>query len=151
MPAGKIHAMASIVTAASAGAALYFNNLASLTSSCNVAGGALLGVLVSPDLDLMENGNYSMVILRARSYYLAEIWRLFWWPYARLSKHRGVSHWPIIGTLLRVIYIIIIYFILAIVLSLIGIRVPLYFDPLAPYIAGLMLADFVHIVMDSIF
>lgn len=29
------------------------------------------------------------------------IWYIYWEPYAQLLTHRGISHWPIIGTLTR--------------------------------------------------
>jgi hypothetical protein len=32
-------------------------------------------------------------------------WFFFWTPYAHLMTHRGISHWPIIGTVTRVLYI----------------------------------------------
>lgn len=33
----------------------------------------------------------------------------FWYPYARLTSHRGVSHRPVVGTLLRLGYILLMF------------------------------------------
>lgn len=30
---------------------------------------------------------------------------LFWWVYAKAFRHRGISHWPLVGTLTRLIYV----------------------------------------------
>ena len=28
-----------------------------------------------------------------------------WWPYRKICKHRGASHWPVVGTLGRLLYV----------------------------------------------
>jgi uncharacterized metal-binding protein len=151
MPSGRIHAGASICFSMLSFVILSVNQIASLTYCLDIALGVLLGVLVSPDLDLMENGNYSMVILRKRSPLLAKLWRLFWLPYGKLSHHRGMSHWPIIGTLIRIGYLIIPIIIITIILIQLGLPIIWNASWFAPLIIGLMIADFIHIVMDVIF
>jgi uncharacterized metal-binding protein len=148
---GRTHAIACMVTATGAGGLIYFNKLANLITSCNISIGALLGILISPDLDLMETGNYSMVILGKASHFLAKIWRLFWWPYAKLSHHRGFSHWPIIGTILRVAYMILWSWIIMLIISPLGLRWTLNYSVLMPIVLGLVLSDFVHTLLDVIF
>lgn len=142
--------MACVMTAAGAGALFYFSNLSSLLYSCNVSLGALAGILISPDLDLMETGNYSLVLLRKHSTWLANAYRWFWWPYAKLSHHRGISHWPVIGTLLRACYIFLWIIVIQIILIFFGVRYSLNYNLLAPELVGLMLADFTHIVLDVV-
>lgn len=34
-------------------------------------------------------------------------WRMYWAPFAAVFTHRGVVHWPIIGTSLKVVYILL--------------------------------------------
>lgn len=58
--------------------------------------GYLLGSLfLSPDLDLLHSRP-------------ARRWgplRFLWWPYARLFRHRGLSHHPFLGPLTRFLYL----------------------------------------------
>lgn len=151
MPSGKIHATASIVTAISAFVIFLVTGIAQFMYCLYIGLGALSGVLISPDLDLMENGNYSLVILRRRSPVLSGLWKVLWWPYGTLSHHRGVSHWPVIGTLLRVIYMALPIIAVTMLLYYFGFPVKLHVPWLVPVTMGLMIADFIHIVLDVIF
>lgn len=57
--------------------------------------------LLSPDLDLHRNrskNNWGFI-------------RFIWFPYSKLFKHRGLSHSLIFGTLTRLFYLYIFYFI----------------------------------------
>ncbi len=59
--------------------------------------------LLSPDMDLNTSEpmkNWGVL-------------RLLWDPYARVFKHRGLSHMPIVGTLTRVVYILIVVYALS--------------------------------------
>lgn len=73
-----------------------------------VGAGALSGVLLTPDLDV-DNGNISYWFVGK---FLGRpgrfIWTLWWSAYARAIKHRsGLSHFPVLGTVLRLIYIFV--------------------------------------------
>lgn len=69
--------------------------------------GAWVGWLITPDADV--NG---------RSEEEQRMWNLFgplgfafqimMYPYALLFKHRGVSHWHVVGTLTRLVYLILV-------------------------------------------
>lgn len=39
----------------------------------------------------------------------AQIWNMYWAPYSLLFTHRGLPHWPIVGTLTRVYYLFLPY------------------------------------------
>jgi uncharacterized metal-binding protein len=71
-----------------------------------LTGGCLAGVLLTPDLDV-DNPVHSHAIVDRRIGCLPGlIWRVLWYPYAKSIPHRHwLSHAPIIGTLLRVMYI----------------------------------------------
>ena len=71
---------------------------------CGVAVGAgcVLGVIVSPDLDV-DGRTYSETVLPTL---LKWIWYVYWWPYSRMFKHRESSHWVIIGTAVRFLYLL---------------------------------------------
>lgn len=55
-------------------------------------------LLLSPDIDLKQS-------LPAKSWGLL---RYLWYPYHRLFRHRGLSHWPVFGTLSRLIYLVVV-------------------------------------------
>ena len=112
MATGKAHASITLTQAATGAAcfalcrdwedAVYFN------------GGVLLGLLLSPDLDLIaeSSGQYSMEVWRKSlgrgiGSLIAIIWRGYWWLYSKAVPHRSyLSHGLIIGSALRVMYVI---------------------------------------------
>jgi uncharacterized metal-binding protein len=62
--------------------------------------GCAWATIVTPDMDV-DGGMYSMYLLRRNSRFASNAFKLFWTPYAKLFKHRGVSHLPFIGTATR--------------------------------------------------
>lgn len=106
--------------------------------------------LLSPDLDVTGSDP-------ARSWGVAgAIWR----PYARLFRHRGVSHLPVIGTLTRVLYLgAVAYVVAATVESLMGWTWPLALSDArvlwgpktACVLVGLVAADLLHVAADRVF
>ena len=77
-----------------------------------LAGGCWLGILLHPDLDLSDT------------------------PYGKIRKHRGLSHWPIIGTADRLLWFCGP---LLLVIDL---------EPLIMVGLGLVLSDLLHIGLD---
>lgn len=158
MPSGKTHISASLILAASFGVAAMVSNEPHLLEC---AGGAMLGVLISPDLDV-DKGNVSNFIIRKRMGNFAErAWRWFWKGYSSSFKHRGfASHFPIFSTFMRLSYVyfwviliphILIYFSfypawsLMYVLSWYSI---LFLSP--AFFAGLAGSDLIHWMMDKL-
>ena len=64
-------------------------------SPLHFAYGLASGIAFTPDLDLAEN-------------YDKGLWGLSWWPYGKLHKHRGSSHWHIIGSVVRLLYFAVV-------------------------------------------
>lgn len=67
--------------------------------------GSIIGHLITPDIDhhkftYEENRIYRLNKL------LGALWWLFWWPYEKIFAHRGISHWKVIGTLTRFLYLL---------------------------------------------
>ena len=54
---------------------------------------------LSPDMDLSQSVSY-------RNW---GVFRLFWWPYAKIFSHRGISHSFFFGTLTRVLYLGVVF------------------------------------------
>lgn len=89
--------------------------------------GCLLGVLLTPDLDLSENEH-------ARN-----LWYLLWWPYGKLLHHRSrLSHFPGLGTLIRVAYVLWPIWV--------GWR---FWLPPWEILVGLVMADVLHALADA--
>ncbi len=122
--------------------------------------GYLLGTfLLSPDMDMGHSKP-------------AKRWKLLkhlWSPYRAFSKHRGMSHLPVIGSLIRLLYLILafifIYFVLLGAVSLIKPELTsqlLKLNPLdlinrfalsqesAYLIFGIALADIAHVFIDVV-
>jgi uncharacterized metal-binding protein len=115
--------------------------------------------LLSPDLDLP----------RSRPSRRWRCLRWFWLPYQTLSRHRGVSHTPLLGTVLRLTYMVLavlfLYFTLVGFVSVIDKGAGYLLSGWNPFetldrifrsreavyfVAGLICADVVHILMDSL-
>jgi len=122
-------------------------------------GGALAGVLISPDLDIQGRTHSNEVVYQYMGSILGAAWYAFWWPYAWLIPHRNpLSHWPLVGTTGRVLYLSIVanLFWAGVILLTTGKLQPIIItDPrdsflLAWVIIGLAAADTLHYGMDII-
>lgn len=140
MPDGHTHAIATL-TVAGLVAPLALLDWRALP----LAAGALTGLVVDPDLD---HDGWTLAERRVWRWWkpAGAVWRLFWYPYALTHKHRGSSHWPILGTLVRIAYLL--------ALPLAGALWqgwPVPWGIVGLWCAGLCLADLVHIIMDRAF
>jgi uncharacterized metal-binding protein len=103
MPSGKIHSALTMATISGVIAPYLVVNLGG--NEYTYVAGCVVGLMVSPDMDV-DGGNISDQYIRKVSRPAQWLWRLFWTPYALLVPHRHfVSHFPIVGTLLRVGYV----------------------------------------------
>lgn len=105
MATGFQHAKATrrnliIISTVSAGATVIYGPLPLL-----LIPGAWFGHLLTPDLDLSEaHPIYLQRKLIQKYRALGWVLWAFWFPYAKLCHHRGMSHsWPL-GTVIRIIY-----------------------------------------------
>ena len=67
--------------------------------------GAAIGTLITPDFDLVGT-TYTERLLR-RIPIVGFLLQATWYPYALLSKHRGLSHVHVLGTLTRFAYMLL--------------------------------------------
>lgn len=153
MPSGKTHATASGVLAAVTAAAIFprllYNDPVGIVT---LPVGVLSGILLSPDLDV-DGGNISNAIIRRKVGTLAQwVWYAFWWPYSKVTTHRGTSHMPVIGTVLRVLYLLAPIFT---VFYLVGwgstVRVIMESNSFWWWFLGLTASDLLHEIMDAFF
>lgn len=102
MAAGKIHAVACLGLAIPAGmlALEFYGWRVGLATGL----GCAVGVFLSPDLDLAGR-TVSEALLWKLHPLIGFPFQAFWLPYSWLFTHRGVSHWPLIGTATRLAYV----------------------------------------------
>lgn len=110
-----------------------------------LTGGILTGLIVSPDLDL-DNGFIGFAHIRRVNRVVSLLWRGFWYPYAKVIKHRNyISHSIFFGTVARVAY-------MAIPLLILNYHgVEMQFPSWAgAWFVGLCLSDALHIILDNL-
>ncbi len=106
MASGEMHVKATVVLAAPA-AALALGIGAGLGDALMCSAGVLAGIVLSPDLDLDQRTRSEYIVSRYMGRIVGFLWILFWLPYAKLISHRSpLSHWPVLGTMLRIVYIL---------------------------------------------
>lgn len=104
MSTGKVHTRVTLLIAAEFATA----TIVSLdVSNVQYVVGALLGVVIQPDLDVSHGRTVSSTLIRNRlglvPYYF---WQSLWYMYRRSLKHGGeLSHFPVIGTVGREAYL----------------------------------------------
>jgi uncharacterized metal-binding protein len=139
MPDGRTHAAATLALAACAGACSLLDPRA-----LPVTAGILTGLILDPDLDIDGwTGSERRVWRLWRP--LGWAWRVYWYPYARLARHRGISHWLVAGTLIRVVYLFAPPLALALWRGW-----PVPWGLAGLWLAGLCLADALHIGLDRL-
>jgi len=106
--------------------------------------GCFVGILLSPDLDV-DNGNISNYLLRRIWKPIEKLWFIYWFPYRKLLKHRSfLSHFPVISTFGRIVYISI-----PIVILSFYIDINIHYWNLW-FVFGLMFSDLLHYLMDKV-
>ncbi len=154
MPNGNVHNLSTAALAVTLPAAVLAAGILPAGRALALSAGCLAGLLLSPDLDI-DRGNISYKMVRNSMGCLpGALWKLFWWPYARLIPHRSLlSHGPLIGTLLRLVYL---FAVPALLWGLASLAVPLPELPIPrwswlPYaMIGLAASDALHSVMDAV-
>ncbi len=82
-----------------------------------VAIGAFAGWIITPDLDV-QGRTYEEKRFYNWHPLIGFLWQAYWYVYAKFMKHRGVSHWPFVGTLTRWGYMFIPLVMMAVGLNL---------------------------------
>ena len=98
----------------------------------------LWAVIVQPDLDQIDNsGYYGLYILeKTGGLFTSKVWRLYWTPYSRFQHRSFWTHFPVISTIVRLIYGG--WWFLPFLVN----------EPGSIFVALVIGADFVHWVMD---
>ncbi len=148
MPMGLTHRrINTIMSVPMAGSALYAGWQPAHVGLL-VAGYTFATYFMNPDLDLNSLGYQSWGWLR-----------IIWWPYQKVLGHRcWMSHFPVISTILRIIYLLWFPAVLVLLLGSsfrAAARETLldWLPPLTPYIIvfiiGMVISDALHAVLDT--
>lgn len=107
MADGKTHAMvAGAGVLIGAGVGVLCVNAGLPEYGAAIVAGAIMGFLLTPDLDL-EGLTEEEKRLRKIPIF-GFLWQWFWYGYAMLFDHRGLSHKPVIGTATRLAYLLLL-------------------------------------------
>lgn len=127
------------------------------------AAGCLLGMFLTPDLDQEGYNKVENTLRKSRNPFvsmLGNLYIIFWYPYAIVIPHRSpLSHMPIVGTSLRLLYMLIG---MTIFLGVAGVAIPAAhaavpqmwawfsssFEQMFPLYLGLALSDTLHWFFD---
>jgi len=106
MSNGHAHSVATVVVSLWGGVMAYYAS-GDVEFAGWVAAGSALTLLINPDTDQegMDRNEHRLV---RNTYGCGFIWLAAWYPYARMFRHRGLSHAPVIGTLTRLGYMAVI-------------------------------------------
>lgn len=153
MPDGKTHTFATLLVAGAAGYGSYHYHYLAMPQALALAGGVLAGLILSPDLDV-DGFTMSNYYASGLGRLPAMTWWLLWRPYAWVVPHRSpLSHWPLLGTVLRLGYLWGVIYLVALGLHQVApVAIPqIHFIPWWGLYAfsGLTLADFGHWVLDN--
>ena len=94
--------------------------------------------------------------------------RFIWYPYTKIFSHRGVSHLPVLGSLLKLFYLFSVFFIIFLLFVFLvyfiqpdllkrfsfetdGVLTALKHPFTVSFIIGLLLSEIVHIVTDMLY
>lgn len=153
MAAGFEHDNASIALSPVIGTAV-FAMTGDILLGCAAAMGCYSGIYLSPDLDLIQITRSERL---AMNHYKITgfLFYLYWLPYGYAIPHRHpLSHWPVLGTCLRVLYGLMGLFVAAAVLDLLvpGVETAVFRATgslhFGAWMVGLMVADTAHWIMD---
>jgi len=148
MPSGKVHAAMtfSVATGVLAPYAIVQLN----GNPYLYVAGNLVGLLVTPDLDL-NNDNYSHYLIRKIFYPAYWIWKIIWKPYNLLIPHRSpISHFPLLGTLLRIGYVFLLLNLFNLLFSLVSDTVSFVWVWDTWFFLGLAHVDTIHFLADNL-
>ncbi len=156
MATGKAHAVATVLTAGVLGPSLHLLGKVPLVESLCFVAGCMAGLLINPDLDIRRFTHAEEVVKKSFGRFMAGLWFALWWPYSRLVPgHRHpLSHFPLVGTFGRVLYLGLVFVLLRSLLGLLvplpALTVPLSSGWLWWGLGGLAAVDSLHTLLDVI-
>ena len=150
MPSGAVHAGTSkaltvpLLLGVPFLAAELPGELLPLIAGFAAGGGSLIGIFLSPDLDI-DHRTISERILIEKGRLFGYLFFFYWYPYARLIAHRSAwSHAPLLSTIGRCLYALWPLLLFA------EYRALLFTEFWAWVLFGLIVSDTAHWLMDTL-
>lgn len=152
MSSGKVHSITTVILSAGLGFAAHQAGYP-LQQAGALAGGALAGLLLTPDLDVNGGSVSNRYAARLGGCVLGLAWAMIWRPYSYLIPHRSpLSHMPLIGTAIRLGYMAALGWLVLLALDLARVITIPALPAWWPWaFAGLALADLLHFILDKSF
>lgn len=152
MAPGIAHSRASSILSIPAGVIVGLS-LTSIPHGVGAALGSLLGIVLTPDLDQISISKSEWRLVKKFGPF-GFIWCAYWWLYARIIPHRSFwSHFPVIGTIIRLLYLstpIVIFCIWKDYIPDLSRISQVYRDLAWGTLIGLFVSDTLHLFMDLI-
>lgn len=112
MPDGWVHQNATISVATTLATTALLQAVGinhEWAHTAQIAGGSLIGIVLSPDLDI-DKGFLAFKEMERTvpvlGWLVSKTFRLYWMPYSLAIPHRATfSHGPILSTLIRLVYL----------------------------------------------
>ena len=110
MSAGYVHTKASLMLA---GGFVLGTVISWDITNLQYVAGSLIGVMITPDLDVDAGFSGDKYIRNSLGWFAERIWKVIWYFYRRSLKHGGeLSHFPIISTIGRILYLFGLFIVL---------------------------------------
>jgi uncharacterized metal-binding protein len=155
MPDGKTHALATVIAAGAVSPWIHLIYAQPVATAVAFSAGCLAGLVINPDLDVPSGSRAYIIMRRTSGTLVGKLWQLFWYPYARwlIPHHRHpLSHWPLLGTAIRLAYLLVVPSLIWWVVGQFVALPPLPRLTLTLHLqwalAGLAFADTLHTLMD---
>lgn len=109
MASGRTHGKVTLALTIPTGFAIY--SIGGPEAGIAAAAGCFIGLFIDPDLDISKRTRSETRMMRLLPV-VGWLWMVLWWPYATVVPHRHpFSHWPILGTAGRLVYMAALTFI----------------------------------------
>ena len=113
--------------------------------------GCATGLIIDPDLDIDDITRSEWQMIK-KLWIVGMLWVTLWYPYAWLIPHRSpLSHWPLLGTAGRVLYLLLWIKLLGMILDVpVPIQLIVTNSLFMIWFYGLAVADTAHFIMDVV-
>lgn len=103
---------------------------------------------MTPDTDV-DKGFYGFFLVDMFDPIIGKIWKILWWPFAKLVSHRSwLSHAPIVGTLMKAAYILVMISPIILTVFYLDIRPQIEYIYIISIFIGMLIGDLGHLLLD---